>query len=131
MDHAMLTMNEGIGGLAMEPTDLDTYALFRKLPLRALMAQLSTIQRLLTEAVDHMSRLDYDAAAELAPQIEQHSHEFRAAAEKIAAGMHPAMCTRERSLHLSSFHLICVAIVVAAVALVAFLVPVRHKPKVN
>ena len=44
MDHAMLTMNEGIGGLAMEPTDLDTYALFRKLPLRALMAQLSTIQ---------------------------------------------------------------------------------------
>jgi hypothetical protein len=34
-------------------------------------------QRLLTEAVDHMSRLDYDAAAELAPQIEQHSHEFR------------------------------------------------------
>ena len=55
----------------------------------------------------------------------------RAAAEKIAAGMHPAMCTRERSLHLSSFHLICVAIVVAAAALVAFLVPVRHKPKVN
>lgn len=55
----------------------------------------------------------------------------RAAAEKIAAGMHPAMCTRERSLHLSSFHLICVAIVVAAVALVALLVPVRRKPKVN
>ena len=44
IDHAMLTMNAGIAGLAMEATDLHTYALFKKLPLRELMAQLSKLQ---------------------------------------------------------------------------------------
>jgi hypothetical protein len=45
--------------------------------------------------------------------------------------MHPAVCTRERSLHVSSFHVVCIAVVAAGFALVAFLVPVKHKPKVN